>query len=168
MSSTTSTNSSSPAQQFQAASAFSELDLHHQERPYDDFKLQPLLPNKLSQLGPGIACSDINGDGRDDFYLGGAAFSAGQILLSSEAGYQVKTSAAIQADEDHEDMGALFLDADADGDQDLYVVSGGVEYSSGSRMLRPNIRWRGQVRCFIIATVNLKKSPMTGLPPSRN
>ncbi len=139
VSSTTSTNSSSPAQQFQAASAFSELDLHHQERPYDDFKLQPLLPNKLSQLGPGIACSDINGDGRDDFYLGGAAFSAGQILMSSEAGYQVKTSAAIQADEDHEDMGALFLDADADGDQDLYVVSGGVEYSSGSRMLRDRL-----------------------------
>jgi enediyne biosynthesis protein E4 len=42
---------------------------HHQEQ-FDDFARQPLLPNRLSQLGPGVAWFDLDGDGRDDLIIG--------------------------------------------------------------------------------------------------
>jgi hypothetical protein len=58
----------------------------HREVPFDDFRLQPLLPNKLSQLGPGMAWGDVDGDGDDDWFLGGAAGSAGQIWIQDAPG----------------------------------------------------------------------------------
>ena len=52
----------------------SELIRHiYQDKPFPDFSLQPLLPNKLSQLGPGVAWIDLDGDGRDDLLIGGGA-----------------------------------------------------------------------------------------------
>lgn len=42
----------------------------HTELPFDDFKYQSLLPNRLSQLGPGVAWSDVNEDGYDDLIVG--------------------------------------------------------------------------------------------------
>ncbi|MGI9243421.1 MAG: FG-GAP-like repeat-containing protein, partial [Verrucomicrobiales bacterium] len=100
----------------------------HRERPYDDFERQPLLPNKLSQLGPGCAWGDIDGDGDDDFFLGGAAGSPGQILLNLGNGtFQPLPEPALASDASSEDMGALFFDCDADGDLDLFVSHGGVE-----------------------------------------
>lgn len=42
----------------------------HHEEPFDDFALQPLLPHRLSQLGPGVAWQDFDGDGREDLMIG--------------------------------------------------------------------------------------------------
>ena len=109
----------------------------HRERPFDDYAAQPLLPAKKSQRGPGIACGDVNADGVDDFYLGGAAGSAGSLVLGGT--YDEITPKAIAADAECEDMGALFFDADSDGDLDLYVVSGGVEAKPGSPLLRDRL-----------------------------
>jgi hypothetical protein len=46
------------------------LNHFHHEDPFDDFARQPLLPNRLSQLGPGIAWHDLDGDGWDDLIIG--------------------------------------------------------------------------------------------------
>ncbi len=111
---------------FRAAKLFSTI--RHQEQPFDDFALQPLLPNKLSQLGPGMAWGDIDGDGDDDVYFGGAAGQSGSLLRQVSAGvFEPVESVAIAADAQAEDLGALFFDADADGDADLYVVTSNVE-----------------------------------------
>ena len=59
----------------------------HVEEAFDDFALQPLLPMRLSKLGPGIACADVNGDGLDDFYLAGAKGMVGQLLLGDGRGF---------------------------------------------------------------------------------
>ena len=45
--------------------------VHHQE-PFDDFARQPLLPNKLSQLGPNVAWTDLDNDGWEDLVIGGS------------------------------------------------------------------------------------------------
>ena len=99
----------------------------HAEREFDDFAVQPLLPNKLSQLGPGMAVGDLDGDGDDDLVLGGAVGSGTQILINK--GGEFESPRNLPGTERFEDMGLLLFDADADGDRDLFVVSGGVESS---------------------------------------
>ena len=103
----------------------------HRENDFVDFKLQPLLMQKYSQGGPGIAVGDVNGDKLEDFYVGGSSDVPGQLYLQTAAGKF--TEAPFTDGVKHgDDMGALFFDADNDGDLDLYVVSGGSEFKEGS------------------------------------
>ncbi|MDA7881038.1 VCBS repeat-containing protein [Akkermansiaceae bacterium] len=104
----------------------------HRETPFDDFKLQPLLPNKLSQYGPGMAWGDIDGDGDDDFFLGGAKGQAGQLFGNDGEGNFSPLDAPVLAESiGSEDMGALFFDCDNDGDLDLFVAHGSSEEEPG-------------------------------------
>ena len=115
----------------------------HVEQSYDDYRRQPLLPYKLSQLGPGIAWGDVDGDGHGDFYVGGAAGASGRVYLSDGRGsfaepvdrdvpYYLKP---FYKDRMCEDMTPLLFDADGDADLDLFVVSGSVECEPGDKML---------------------------------
>ena len=114
--------------------------IQHQEIEFNDFQRQPLLPNKHSQLGPGLAWADIDGDGDHDCFMGGARIHAGVILKNSGKGNFEKTEQAdLESDKLCEDLGALFFDADGDDDQDLYVVSGGVECEPGSSILKDRL-----------------------------
>ena len=98
----------------------------HQENPFNDFKVDPLLPWRYSQTGPCLAVGDVNGDGRDDFFVGGAATHVGTLFLQ-QADQRFAPTAL--PDAAFEDTDALFFDADQDGDLDLYVASGGSEYT---------------------------------------
>ena len=104
----------------------------HSETFFDDFKLQPLLPNKLSHFGPGLAVGDVNLDGVDEFIVSSAK---GEPLSMHFQNADVISSKIIPSAKVHsisEDMSPLIFDADKDGDMDLYVVSGGVESEQGS------------------------------------
>lgn len=119
---------------FAAASAFPQI--RHQEVPYDDYSDQLLLPHALSQLGPAIAWSDVNGDGFDDFYLGGGAGQPGELRFANgKGGFTAQWVDAFQADKAHEDMGAVFFDADGDLDADLLVASGSYQFKEGNPLL---------------------------------
>jgi hypothetical protein len=97
----------------------------HQEDKYDDFEFEPLLPYKNSQMGPGLAVGDINGDGLEDFFVGNGKGFKGAIYLQTEKGTFKEMPGPWTSDSMYEDTGALLFDADNDGRMDLYVVSGG-------------------------------------------
>ncbi len=108
---------------FKPLTEASGLTFQHQENSHIDYKLEPLLLQMYSRNGPGIAVGDNNGDGREDAYIGGARNQPGQLFYrQTDGSFQ---AFPLEQSEKFEDMGALFFDADQDGDQDLYVVSGG-------------------------------------------
>ena len=113
--------------------------IKHIENRYTDFDVEVLLPYMLSTQGPKVARADVNKDGTDDLFIGGAAGEQGKLLLQSSGGFQLKPQQVFEKDKDMEDAGAVFFDIDKDGDPDLLVTSGGYQYDQGSSLLKARL-----------------------------
>jgi enediyne biosynthesis protein E4 len=137
-------------------------NVKHRENIYDDFSRQPLLPNKLSTLGPALAMGDVNGDGLDDLLMSGAAGSPSQLYINHEGKYiPSKNNSRFNEDRATEDMGVLLFDADGDDDLDLYIVSGGYEFEKGAKEFRDRLYIND-------GKGNFKATPDSTLPNNRD
>src|SRR5690606_31808387 len=118
----------------------SGLDFRHQENSFIDYKVQRLLFAQLSKLGGKLSAGDVNDDGNDDVFFGGAAGQAGQHFLGNDDGtFRHAGEGPWQEHVESEDLASVFFDADNDGDLDLYVVSGGNAFPAGSRLYQDRL-----------------------------
>ena len=111
-------------------------NIHHTENEYSDFNREKLIPKMISTEGPRLAVGDVNGDGLEDFYLGNSFADTAKIFIQQADGHFIqKPQPVFLIDKYFESIGAVFLDADGDGDQDLVVCSGGNQAFPGSANL---------------------------------
>ena len=127
------------APQLQFTRSKLNIPFKHIENRFVDFDRDRLLPHMLSTEGPKMSVADINNDGWEDLFIGGSKGHPSTLLLGKEEGFIESTIPDFQKNSNSEDGGSLFFDADNDGDQDLYVCSGGVEFSQFSSYLKDRL-----------------------------
>ncbi len=102
------------------------LAYQHVPDNINDFKRQSLLINQFSHSGPCMIQGDVNNDGREDVFIGGSRAQSAAIFIQTSAGnFRQHNVLDFEMDKDYHDVSAAFLDADSDGNLDVYVASGG-------------------------------------------
>ncbi|HMG19306.1 MAG TPA: VCBS repeat-containing protein, partial [Gemmatimonadales bacterium] len=106
-----------------------------------DYDVQPLLPYQVSRQGPALAVADVDRDGLDDIFIGGTADVPGKLFLQQRSGRFVESTQRQPwlADQNYDDWGALFFDANGDSLPDLYVASCGYQLAPVSRFLQDRL-----------------------------
>ncbi|MCF8247656.1 MAG: VCBS repeat-containing protein [Saprospiraceae bacterium] len=137
------------------------LDWAHEENDFNDFTNWLLNPWSETDLGPIIAVGDVNGDGLDDFFVGGAFDKPAALFVQKPNGQFQRTNKQLfETEKVYEDHGAIFLDANADGKLDLLVVSGGMETDK-------SLAWQNRLYINEDGKGNFVKSP-NQMPQSKD
>lgn len=116
----------------------SGIDFVHKEAPFVDYNQNPLLKQMYSRLGPALAVGDINGDGLEDVFIGGAIHQKGKLYMQEKSG-SFRDVPTPWLTDDIESTDAAFFDADGDKDLDLLIVSGSNEFKDDDDILLPKL-----------------------------
>jgi hypothetical protein len=146
---------------FESCAQKIKIDFIHTDESYIDYKSSPLLPQKYSQLGPGISVGDMNGDDLDDFFVGNGFRHSGKLYFQQKNGTFINKSLTHKTKYE-EDMGSLLFDADSDRDLDLYIVSGSSEFDDGDTYLQDRLYKNDGRGNFKIDTTALPRTATSG------
>lgn len=123
--------------EFEDVTKKTTLDFVHRENPYVDFHRERLIPHMVSSEGPALAVGDVNGDGLDDVFFGSSKRVKSALYFQKPDGsFYLNTPAAITNDSLFEDVDAVFVDIENDGDPDLVIAAGGNEFSGKEEAMR--------------------------------
>ena len=155
---------------FTKAPLFSEVSKKYSitykpvEDDFVDYNIQPTLPHKLSQYGPGIAVGDIDNNGFEDFYIGGSSSYPGSFFMQDAEGNFTEDKDRFLQKENvlAEDMGVLFFDANNDNNLDMYIVSGSYELPPGNEICQDRLYLNNGKGKFTRAEAALPKEAVNG------
>lgn len=109
-------------------------------RPFDELVRQRLLPRRINGQAPALAGADVNGDGHTDVFVSGGAGQSGVLFLGrADGNFAVAPDQPWAEAAEADDVGAAFLDADGDGDLDLFIAAGGVQKERGDASLHDRL-----------------------------
>ena len=141
----------------------------HDENRYNDFNDEVLLPHKNSTLGPALAVGDLNNDKLDDYIAGGAIGQPTSLYIQQKNGIFTKVKVPIfEKNKFYEDLGIQIFDADNDGDQDIYIASGGNEFEEGSEVYEDRFYENKGNLIFERSKTAIPNTPISGLEVSVN
>jgi hypothetical protein len=133
-----------------------DVPFRHKENEFVAFNVERLIPQMLSTQGPKLAVGDINGDGNEDFFVGGAKGQPGSVLIQDvHGGFFNLSQPAIAMDSMAEDIDAELFDADGNGTLDLIVVGGGQEFKKNDKRLLPRLYSNDGKGNFELRTENI-------------
>ncbi len=114
------------------------IDFEHQENNYNDFNVTKLIPYQVTDRGPAVASGDLNGDGKEDIFFGGSTKVPSRIYLQEEDGFKEQEIDPIRQDSIYEEVAALIEDLNGDGQNDLFVGTGGADLYQGPYVILDN------------------------------
>ncbi len=129
-----------PKKRFQTEKSKNRIVEHlHKENRYDDFYKEILLPHSTSMFGPNVAVGDLDNNGTDDIVVGGSSHHPTSIYLQKASGFVQTDNSVFSEDLISEDMGIHIFDAEGDGDNDIYIASGGNEFAPDAKELQDRL-----------------------------
>ena len=146
-----------PKPWFKALKDSNFTTLKHVENRFSEFSSNPLLPYKLSTQGPAFALTNSLKKERKLLFLGGATHHKSQLFILDSLGIHSQKTAAFDEDKNSEDVEATFFDANNDGFDDLFVVSGGNEFSNNNSVLKDRLYLNDGHNNFVKSEVSLPK-----------
>jgi hypothetical protein len=123
---------------FEEISQKIKVDFQHKETLFYDYGFQTFIQQKYSQEGPFISTGDMNGDGLEDFFIGGAFKQSGKIFLQQKNG-TFSSKDLVNGTKNEEDMQSILFDADGDKDLDLLIAGGSSEFEINSSFYMPRL-----------------------------